>query len=108
MTKKDPPRVFALQYREHMDLNKAEEYGEIVFLSRLEYNPGQVHAQVRLEREIIHGLREYRPGHDLILPTGSQPAQIMLGRILERLYPNTKHTLMYWAPRREEYTITAV
>jgi hypothetical protein len=104
------PRVFALQFREHQEYTAAEAYGEIIFLTRLEWNAKQAGATKRIEREIVHTLtvQRYAPGVDLLLPTGSQPAQVLLGRLLERHYPKAAHSLLYWAPRRMEYTVTHV
>lgn len=65
------PVVFVTQETNH-NFTKAERYGEVVFLTSKEFSrSSNSKRNDEIIEEMRHGLRNFRPGVDFLLPSGS-------------------------------------
>lgn len=72
MTNRKTPRVYVVQEQNRLDYSDAERFGEVHFLTRLEYNG--LRNSIRNKQvvsDIKVGLAEFDPTIDYLLMTGS-------------------------------------
>jgi len=87
-----------------MNFSRASVYGDVVFLTDKEYRPHPCPEGVNdaLTSQIRERMKDYLPGIDYIITTGSAIPNIIVGMILaERGERN--HKILKWSNRMEDY-----
>ena len=102
-------KVFVTQYSNHLNFQKAEQYGAVTFLSEKEYRsePAMADANDRVRDEILTGLADYIPGIDYILLTGS-PIPTMIAGILIGRRMGASHNILKWNNQSKTYELVKI
>ena len=102
-TSESRPRVFLTQDASH-NYSAAEKFGDIVIVSTTELVPWSASFS---NQKVITGmfdvLRDYRPGVDYILPSGSPLAIITVAHMISNR--GDRHLYLKWDARANEYFI---
>lgn len=97
------PIVFVPQYVRNLDFAEAESFGEVKFLTTLEYRPEPTVAKFndQIVTDIRNGLVDYVAGTDFIMTTGSSMPNVIVGTMLR---PG-EHNVLKWSNRRTTYEL---
>lgn len=104
------PKVFVTQYTRRLDFTELNKYGEVVFLTRNEYEPEPVPAEVNqvVKGDIERGMQDYIAGIDYIVTTGSALPNLIVGGIISGMtIGNVKpeHRILKWSNRDHKYEL---
>lgn len=102
------PKVLVAQYTHMLDFSEANKYGEVKFLTDREYAPEPTPPghNDSIRDEIIRNLKDYVPGHDFIVTTGSSLPNVIVGMAIAKI-PG-KHKFLKWNGRDRTYGIFIV
>lgn len=98
-------KVFVTQYNPTFTYEKAEEYGDLVFLTNDELLSDPCPKDSNLETMIVinEALSEYTPGVDYILLSGSPSVSFLVGMLLwDR---SEEHLILKWSKRDKWYVV---
>ena len=97
-------KVFVTQYFERGDFSAAEQWGEVVFMTKLEHKPQPTHADANdpVKFAIERSLADYIPGIDSILVAPSQVINLLVGSCLES---GKQHRILKWDNRCTAYRL---
>ncbi len=103
-------KVFVTQYARRIDFTELNKYGEVVFLTKDEYMPEPVPAEINqaVKSEIETKMKEYLPGVDYIVTTGSALPNLIVGGILTEIAINgikRQHRILKWSNRDAKYEL---
>lgn len=98
-------RVYVVQENQNLDYTDAERFGEVVFLTNMEYRPmASSKNNVDLLNQIDDGLSKFDPEQDYVILTGNP---ITLGYAFHRLLSNvgdgTPVAILRWVPQDGRY-----
>ncbi len=100
-------KVFVTQYSRRLDFTQLSRYGEVVFLTKKEYDPEPVPAEVNeaMKAEIAITMKDYTPGIDYIVTTGSAIPSLIVGKLLDisNNAAGSKHQILKWSNRDHKY-----
>lgn len=101
-------KVFVTQHSPHLRFAEANEYGEVVFLTDKEYmpQPAPERANHAIKAEIVNKMKEYIPGTDYIVVTGSAIPNLIVGAIIGTM--NGPHRVLKWSNRMRGYELFLV
>jgi len=98
-------KVFVTQERRDIDYAKAEEYGDIEFLSDKTIWPT---SSDKFKRDVIKNiaskLKIFNPAEDFIVTTGSPINITLVALQLQYFFPNTEIRYLIWSNRDNRYT----
>jgi hypothetical protein len=101
------PKVYIVQEQDRFDYSPAEKFGELHFLTIHEYSTNKNSPKNdMIKDDMIRGLREYRPGVDYLVLTGS-PILMCLGFHYANMHGNV-HKILKWDNQAYEYKIVNV
>ncbi|MCK5609706.1 hypothetical protein KAR91_47975 [Candidatus Pacearchaeota archaeon] len=100
------PKVFVSQYVRNLDFAEAEKFGEVIFLTSLEYRPEPVPNSFNdaIINDIKRGMTAYISGLDFIMTTGSGIPNIIVGGLLRA----GEHKILKWSNQRKTYELFKV
>ncbi len=104
----DNKKVYVTQFYKNLNFAKAQEYGDVVFLTDKEYRPEPTMPRYneQITSEIERKFSSYVPGHDYIITTGSAIPNVVVGSLLAKM-PGT-HNILKWSSRNEMYELFKV
>lgn len=97
-------KVFVTQYSRRLDFTQLGRYGEVVFLTKKEYEPEPVPVEINttVKNEIVSGLKDYIAGVDFVVTTGSAIPSLIVGAVLN---PAHIHQILKWSNRDNKYEL---
>lgn len=97
-------KVFVTQYFEHGDFSKAEDWGEVRFMTQHEHKPEPCHPghNVQISNDLRRMMADYIPGIDMILVAPSQVVNVLVGAMLK---PGITHKVLKWDNRTRNYRL---
>lgn len=97
------PKVFITQYMPSVNFAKAEQFGEVSYLTKDEYrpNPSFPGYNDAITGMIKKEMTKYIPGVDFIMTTGSALPNVVVGSMLIR----GRHNFLKWSARMNDYEI---
>lgn len=98
------PKVFVTQEVNRINYAPALEYGEVTFLTTDEYKPEPTNGKTnaRITSEVINNLKDYVPGVDYILTSGSPIPMLIVGN---NLRPGVRHKILKWNNQSNKYDL---
>lgn len=98
-------KVFVIQ-ESNFDYSKAEKFGEVVFVTSLEYNsvPGSNYNK-RIIADIRKAFSDYIPGEDYLIPTGSPALMALVMVSIGAKWPNQSHQILKWGNMERDYKV---
>jgi hypothetical protein len=107
------PRVYVTQEAKRADYVDAYKYGDVIFLATEEYKAeptdGKLNMAIRIE--IADKFKDYRPGVDFLLPSGSPISMLLASMVLGRMsrpMDGVKHKVLKWNNQQRRYEICLV
>lgn len=100
-------KVFITQYNPKFSYEKAEPFGEVVFLTEddLATEPCPPGHNKKIIRGIAKKLAFYNPGHDYVLLSGSPAINVLVGILLDA---DVEHLILRWDNRNNEYRVSSL
>ncbi len=96
------PRVFVSQEHGQLDYTPAESFGDVVFLTRLDWSPVRSSlTNTALVQEIRDRLRDFRPDEDFITTSGSPVVAGIVFMILREKTDSVN--VLRWSNRDHRY-----
>lgn len=97
------PKVFVTQFISNGDFSKAEEFGEVEFMTQTEHKPEPTSKQYNygMGADIRKSMSHYLQGVDFILVTPSQMANVYVGKMLAA----GAHKVLKWDNRNRQYRL---
>ncbi len=107
-----PPTVFVTQDNQKLDYEPAREFGEIEYLTFIEYSPHPNDGVGNAEfmNQLWDKLQLYEPGIDYILASGS-PISIFVTGLIVGNFPHSateRHKILKWNHRLRDYELCIV
>lgn len=105
------PKVFVTQYVSRLDYSELNSYGEVIFLSREEYQPEPTLPEINstITDKIVSVLKSnYIPGVDFIATTGSAIPNMIVGIVLAKCPSTHRHNILKWSNRKLSYELFKV
>lgn len=99
-------KVYVTQYYKNLNFAKAQDYGDVVFLTDNEYRPEPTMPRTneQITAEIKANFSTYVAGVDYIITTGSAIPNVVVGSLL---LPGT-HNILKWSGRNDMYELFKV
>ncbi len=98
------PTVYVVE-QQPFDYTSATVYGELMFLESPRLAPHAPNAPDTWNKSVLNHmsaeLKNYRPGEDYIVPTGSPVRMMLAGMILAK--KGAKHKFLGWDNRSRRY-----
>jgi hypothetical protein len=102
MESESNPVVYVVQEQSNFDYSQAEEYGDVEFLTAVEFSKMRKSIKNQhLKEDLKNGLRKYRAGHDCIVLTGS-PIVMSLAFHYACEHGDT-HNVLKWCSQKRGY-----
>ena len=96
------PRVLVSQEHGQLDYTPAEAFGDVVFLTRLDWSPiPSSIANKTLVEEVRRGLKDFRPDVDYVTTSGSPVVSGIMFMILRE--KTDKLNFLRWSNRDHRY-----
>ena len=100
------PKVFIAQASRGLDFSSADEYGEAVFLTDMEFRQEPTSAKFNNEavQSIRRSMQDYIQGVDYLVTTGGAIPNVIMGHFMKK----GEHNILKWNNRSMHYELYKV
>lgn len=104
------PRCFVTQYVTNLNYEEAAKWGEVIFCTAKEFRPEPAPKEINksIQNEIVTRMKDYIPGIDFIITTGSAIPNVIVGGVISGYAINgvlVGHKILKWNNRKNSYEL---